>query len=120
MEKAKREIKDTLFRYLFGTEKNKANTLSLYNALHGTNYTDPEDLQFNTLEDVIYVTMKNDISFLLDDRISLYEHQSASNPNMPVRGLLCAAKIYDKALHKNRSLYGSKQIRIPAPVCFVF
>lgn len=35
--------KDSLFVFLFGSEKRKKYTLSLYNALNGTNYTDPID-----------------------------------------------------------------------------
>lgn len=62
--------------------------LSLYNAVNHTSYTDPDDLEYTTLEDVIYMKYKNDVSFLVDKTLSLYEHQSSYNPNMPPRGFL--------------------------------
>lgn len=68
--------KDRLFCMLFGDSENKKNILSLYNALNGTQYTDADDLTITTIDDVIYVGMKNDVSFLLDSFMSLWEQQS--------------------------------------------
>lgn len=79
------KYKDTLFRMIF---RDKKNLLSLYNALNKTSYTNPDDMKITTLEDVIYVGMKNDVSFLFSSIMNLFEHQSTFNPNMPVRGLL--------------------------------
>ena len=56
--------------------------LSLYNALRGSNYEDTSQLEITTLEDVIYISIKNDISFLINDEMYLFEHQSTVNPNM--------------------------------------
>ena len=53
----------------------KKDLLELYNAINGTDYHDAEELEVNTLEDVLYLGMKNDMSFLLDTSMSLYEHQ---------------------------------------------
>ena len=78
-----RNHKDTLFRYIF---KGKRELLTLYNALSGKEYSDPAALEITTLENVIYLHMKNDISFLIDHDLNLYEHQSSFNPNMPLRG----------------------------------
>ena len=50
--------------------------LDLYNAVSGKHYEDPELLEINTLENAIYMSMHNDLSFLIDSRLSLYEHQS--------------------------------------------
>ena len=61
MNYVNRKYKDTLFRALFSERKH---LLSLYNAVNETNYTNEEDLEINTLENVIYLKMKNDISFL--------------------------------------------------------
>ncbi len=77
--------KSTLFIMLF---QDKNNLLELYNAVSGKHYTDPEILEINTLENAIYMTVKNDISFLIDGRLSLYEHQSTYNPNLPLRFLI--------------------------------
>lgn len=77
-----RTYKDRVFRMIF---KEKKEFLELYNAMNGTAYTDPEELVVTTLENTIYMGMKNDVSFLLHDKLSLYEHQSTDNPNMPLR-----------------------------------
>ena len=61
-----------LFRSLY---HNKENLLSLYNAVNGREYTDPEKLQVVTLENAIYMGMKNDLAFIMDMNLYLYEHQ---------------------------------------------
>ena len=63
--------KDTLFRMLFSSREN---LLSLYNAVNGTHYTDPTALKVVTLENAVYMNMKNDQAFLLDFHLNLYEH----------------------------------------------
>jgi len=60
--------------------------------LNGTSYENEEDLEITTLDSAIYMGMKNDISFILMSEISLYEHQSSINPNMPLRDLLYIAR----------------------------
>ena len=76
-----RNYKDSVFRMLF---RDKRNLLSLFNAINRTNYQNPEDLEINTLENAIYMTVKNDISCVLDLQMHLYEQQSTVNPNMPL------------------------------------
>lgn len=66
-----RTYKSTVFTMLF---EDKDNLLKLYNAMSGKHYTDPGLLEINTLENAIYMTIKNDVSFLIDGRLSLYEH----------------------------------------------
>ena len=113
-----REYKDSVFRMLY---REKKNLLQLYNALNGTSHTDPEELIVTTLENAIYLGMKNDVSFLLDDRITLYEHQSTWNPNMPLRDLLYIARLLEKHVSAgSRSIYSSSLIRILAPRFVVF
>ena len=113
--------KDRLFRFLFVKEEHKEFTLSLYNAVNKTHYTDPEDIQITTIEDTIYMGMKNDLSFILFYVMNLYEQQSTFNPNMPVRQLMYAGKLYDKYIQINRlNIYGRKQIRLPIPKLVVF
>ena len=112
------KYKDTLFRMIF---RDKKNLLSLYNALNKTSYTYPDDMKITTLEDVIYVGMKNDVSFLLSSIMNLFEHQSTFNPNMPVRGLLYLARIYQNYIRENGlNIYSSTQISLPVPVYVVF
>ena len=113
-----KKYKDTVFRKLFG--ENKENALSLYNAVNHTSYTDPDDLEYTTLEDVIYMKYKNDVSFLVDKTLSLYEHQSSYNPNMPLRGFLYYADLYRKLIHRSERLYSKHLLKIPRPHYIVF
>ena len=57
----------------------KKNLLELYNAVSGRNYDNADDLQIVTLENAVYMGMKNDLAFLLNTGIYLYEHQSTVN-----------------------------------------
>ena len=111
-----RTFKSTLFIMLFEDRKN---LLELYNAITGKYYADPELLEINTLENAIYMSMKNDISFLIDGRLSLYEHQSTKNPNLPLRFLLYISHLYSRLTVK-ANLYGERIVQIPAPEFIVF
>ena len=113
---ANRTYKSTMFIMLF---EDKKNLLELYNAISGKNYTDPGMLEINTLENAIYMTMKNDISFLIDGRLSLYEHQSTDNPNLPLRFLFYISKLYS-GMTRNENLYGTRIVQIPPPEFIVF
>ena len=112
----KRTYKDRLFRLLFS---DKQTLLELYNALNQTHYTDPEDLELTTLDDVLYMKMKNDVSMLISSHLCLYEHQSTLNPNMPLRGLLYFAELY-RQIAGSKHLYSTRLISLPTPVYFVF
>ena len=80
MVEINRNYKDSVFRMLF-SEKDKL--IELYNAIFDTDYTDDESVDITTLEDVVFKTMKNDISFVLGGRaVLLVEHQSSINNNM--------------------------------------
>lgn len=114
--KAKREYKDTVFRMLFSDKKN---LLSLYNAVTGRAHENAEDFEIVTLDNAVYMGMKNDLSFLLDTHIYLYEHQSTKNPNMPLRDLFYISLEYQKYV-SDKSLYSSTLQKLPAPVFMVF
>ena len=96
MSGVNRKHKDRVFTMLFGYEKYKKNLLSLFNALNETNYTNPNDLEINTLDDVFYMKMKNDVSCIIDSRIALYEHQSTWSYNLPMRGFrdICTNRLF--------------------------
>ena len=118
-----RNHKDKLFRKIFGGEDKRSSRwrLELYNALSGKNHTNPDDLEITTLENVIFFKMKNDISFLVDSQMNLWEHQSTLNPNMPLRGLLYFSILYHRHLANLKyDIFGSKLINIPAPRYVVF
>ena len=97
-----KEHKDRLFSFLFGSESNREWTLSLYNGVNGTSYENPEDIQFTTIENAVYMGMKNDVSFVLFYVMNIYERQGVYNPNMPVRQLMYAAKLYDKYIQQKK------------------
>ena len=111
-----RNYKDTVFRMLFSDRRN---LLSLYNAISGAHYNDPEKLEIVTLENAIYMGMKNDLAFIIDTDLFLYEHQSTYNPNMPLRDLFYISSEYQKLVDK-KSLYSSVLQKIPAPQFIVF
>ena len=114
----RRNFKDTVFCMLY---RDKSELLELYNAVNDTNYSDPEELEVATLENAVYLSMKNDVSCVVDLRLNLYEHQSTVNPNMPLRDLFYVAKQYEKMIQKEHlDLYSRKRIRIPSPRFVVF
>lgn len=113
-----RKYKDVLFRRIF---KDKQDLLDLYNALNGSTYQDPEELEVVTMEDVIFMKMKNDLSFMIGNTLNLYEHQSTWNPNMPLRGLLYFAQQFEGLLaSRGDDIYGMKRLELPTPVYIVF
>ena len=108
--------KDRVFRLLL---RDRKRLLEVYNALNGTNYDNVEDLEVTTLENAIFINMKNDVSFIIDSDMCLFEHQSSYCPNMPLRGLLYFADLYKKYL-KDIELSTRRPIRIPTPYYVVF
>ena len=115
------KYKDRLFSFIFDNSEKKEWTLSLYNTVNHSSYTNPEDITIMTMEDVLYMGMKNDLSFLITNIINMYEQQSSYNPNMLVRKLMYAARIYDRYIHQNKlNIYGTKLIHLPVPKLVTF
>lgn len=112
----KRTFKDGVFRMLMNIPEN---ALSVYNGLNDTNYTDTSQLTYNTLENAIFMNIKNDVSFIIGLDMPLYEHQSTFTPNMPLRDLFYVADLLH-AYAKDETIYSSKLITIPTPCFFVF
>lgn len=113
-----RRYKDVLFRRLF---RDKQDLLDLYNALNGSTYKNPEELEVITMEDVIFMKMKNDLSFIVGSQLNLYEHQSTWNPNMPLRGLLYFAQQFEGLVSaRGDDIYGKGRIELPTPMYIVF
>ena len=113
-----RNYRDTLFRMLY---RNKVRLLSLFNAVNGTHYDNPDDLTITTLEGVLYLGMKNDVSCIIDMMMQLYEHQSTVNPNMPLRNLFYVSDLLQKYIYEEGlDIYSRKQIKIPTPKFVVF
>ena len=108
--------KDRIFRMLV---KEKKIALEIYNAINDTHYDNPEDVIITTLENAVYLGMKNDVSFIIGSELVLFEQQSTNNPNMPLRNLFYVTCML-AALTMNTNIYGSKLIRIPEPKFIVF
>ena len=113
-----RNYKDSLFRMIF---REKKELLSLYNAINGSSYDDPDRLVITTIENVLYMGWKNDVSFLIEDILNLYEHQSSWNPNMPLRGLVYICMLYQGYTEANDlDIYSSILLKLPTPRYVVF
>ena len=119
--KINRKNKDRLFRFIFGDAEHKERALALYNALNGTAYQDPAVLELTMTEGMLYLSMRNDVSFLLDTEMNLREHQSTNNPNMPLRGLFYFAQQYNRYVQEeDLNLFGSTRLVLPTPRYYVF
>ena len=114
--KANSRYKDTVFRMLF---REKTRLLGLYNAISGRSYEDPEILDIVMLESAVYLGMKNDLAFIIDMRLYLFEHQSTVNQNMPLRFLQYVSAEYEKLI-VSKDLHMRALIKIPAPHFVVF
>lgn len=93
--------------------------LSVYNALNGTNYTNPDDIEICTLDKGVSLTVRNDAAFVVDAALSIYEHQSTVCPNMLVRNLIYYTTIISKFV-KKKNIYGRTLVKIPVPKFVVF
>ncbi|UTC75104.1 Rpn family recombination-promoting nuclease/putative transposase [Treponema sp. OMZ 792] len=121
MSISNRKYKDSVFVDLFSEdEKAKENFLSLYNALHNTELKDTEQLKNVRLDQVLYMSFYNDVSYLVDNKIIvLAEHQSTINPNMPLRCLEYISRLYE-TLFESKEKYSRKLLKIPRPEFYVF
>ncbi len=113
----KRNYQDTVFRKLF-SEPEAA--IELFNALEETDLVSGTPVEFTTLEDAVYVGLKNDLGFIINDKfLILSESQSTINHNMPLRMLAYIARTYETIIPMVE-LYWRKNLKIPAPEFFVF
>lgn len=112
-----REYKSTLFTFMLSQ---KEYALQVYNALNNSNYDNPEDITITTLENAVFINRYNDVSYLFNSTLQLYEHQSTYNPNMPLRSLFYLVQTYEKLITNRRKFFGSRLIQIPTPKCIVF
>ena len=112
-----REFKSDVFSMLM---EDKANALEVYNVLNGSSYEDPEKIEFVNLKRGISLSIRNDAAFIVDTDVSIYEHQSSYNPNMPLRSLVYFVDIINEHVIKDRDMLSRHKIRIPVPHFAVF
>ena len=121
MPAGRKDYRDRLFNFIFGSEAHPEWTLSLYNAVNHTRYTDPSLIELTTIRETLYLGMHNDVSFLIASLMNLYEQQSSYNPNMPVRLLQYAGNMYERYIVGHRkNKYGRTLIQLPVPKLVVF
>jgi hypothetical protein len=119
--KANREYKDSVFVTLC---EDKVRLIEIYNAVANKNYPPDAALKIVTLGDVLFMGRRNDVSFLMEDKlVVLMEHQSTVCENMALRLLIYIARIYEKWLNANekfdKAVYGTQLVKIPRPEFYV-
>lgn len=111
-----REYKSDVFSMLMADAEN---ALALYNAVNGSSYTDASQVEMCRLDGGISLSVRNDAAFILDMRLSLYEHQSTVCPNMPLRSYIYLAHILEKMI-KGHNIFGRSLVKIPTPKFAIF
>jgi len=113
---ANTKYKDSVFSFLFSDPDLLR---ELYGALEGVTLPADVPITINTLRDVLFMGMINDISFEIGGKlIILIEHQSTINPNMALRLLMYIARVYEKLIG-DKNIYSSRLIHIPRPEFYV-
>jgi predicted transposase/invertase (TIGR01784 family) len=114
--KTNKKFKNSVFTTLFA---DPGLLRELYCALEGVTLPQDASVSINTLDDVLFMDLFNDISFEIDGKlVVLVEHQSTINPNMALRLLMYIGRVYEKII-EGRNIYSSKLLRIPRPEFFV-
>ena len=95
--------------------------MSLYNALNMSHYENPDDLEIITLDNALFLQMKNDVAFLINTtEMCLIEHSSTVCLNYPLRSLLYLAREYEVILEQgNENILKYGLVKIPTPACIV-
>ena len=111
-----RNYKSNVFVMLL-EEKRRA--LELYNAVNDSDYDDPEQVVINTIEGGFELSIQNDASFIFDNTLSIYEHQSTYCTNMPLRSLIYFTTLVKK-IYKDKDIFSRRLVKIPRPKFVVF
>ena len=109
--------RDSVFRSYFN---DSTRLLSLCNAILGTQYTNPDELNINTLDGIFFDKQKNDISCTIGNHfLVLVEHQTTVNENMPFRCLSYVTELLNNLVKNKNRLYYKGLIKFPKPKFFV-
>ena len=113
-----REYKSDVFSMLM---EDKRYALEVYNALNGSDFSEPEQVEMVRLDKGVSLSVRNDAAFIIDMNISFYEHQSTYNPNIPLRGMIYYANTMERWIkEKGKDLFSRRMITIPTPHFVVF
>ena len=112
----KRNYKSNVFAILL---EDQERALELYNAVNNSNYDDPSIVEINTIEGGFELSIQNDASFIFDNVLSIYEHQSTYCPNMPLRSLVYFATLVQEK-YMNRDIFSRRLVSLPTPKFIVF
>jgi predicted transposase/invertase (TIGR01784 family) len=114
--KVNRQHKASMFSSLFSDPDILR---ELYGAIEGIELPVDTPIEINTLENVLFMGLRNDVSFEVDGKlVVLLEHQSTINPNMPLRFLQYVDRLFDKIVDDD-AIHSKKQVKLPYPVFFV-
>jgi hypothetical protein len=109
---ANRQYKDSVFSFLFSDPDILRDLCA---ALEGAALPPGAPVTINTLSDVIFKEQINDLSFLVDGRqVLLVEHQSTVSPNVAIRSLMYAVRVYEGLIDRKK-IYGGALVIIPGP-----
>ena len=107
-----REHKSSVFSLLFSDPDILR---ELYSAIEGIDLPPDVPVNINTISGVLIREMRNDISFIIDNRlIVLIEHQSSISENLPLKIFKYVEKVYDKIVDYSK-IHIRKHIKIPKP-----
>ena len=94
-----RTMADSLWKFVLGNPEHKDWTLDVFKTFCKSDCDDPNDLTILTIDNAVFVNLKNDVSFIVGNTMCLCEHQTTVNPNMPIRCLpyvgMNAAKVIE-------------------------
>lgn len=119
LQLAKRTVKDSVFRDLFG---NKRYLRELYLTLHPEDPDVPESVFRNvTIKNILLDQMYNDLGFTVRDRLLiLAEAQSTWTVNILIRSLLYLAQSWSDLIKETgQNQYGSTRLVLPKPELYV-
>lgn len=114
--KETREFRSNSFSLLLKQQKY---ALEVYNCLNGSDYKNPEDVEILDVDGGVSLTVRHDAAFIIDSNLSIYEHQSTINPNMPLRILIYVSKLF-KSIARSGDIFDEKLVKLPFPQFVVF
>ena len=99
---ANKKYKNTVFTELFSDAEK---LIELYNAISGSSYDADTSIEINTLADILFMDMMNDISFTIGEKtVVLIEHQSTICENLPLRMLMYIARQQERDASRLRAV----------------